>query len=101
MSKTGRCALFAALVLGSACLPASAQSEVGRFAVVQNHVSSLRPGTTEPVPVQPGIPIMLNEREATCKDLKPGDDPELRSRPGPGPDPRAINTGTRSGSAGR
>lgn len=56
--------LVVTLALGWVAAPAVAQ-EVGKFAVVQNQVSSKRPGATEAVPAVIGAPIVIQESEIT------------------------------------
>lgn len=53
-----------AAVLAAGLLPARAQ-EVGRFAVVQREVASLKPGAAAAVPAVAGGGIVLDEQEST------------------------------------
>jgi len=63
MTRMMRRAILPALLLAT-CAPAGA-ADVGRFAVVQNQVTSLRPGSAAPVPAAVGAGIALEEQEMT------------------------------------
>ncbi len=63
---TARAALLAGLLLGGG-VETRAQ-EVGKFAVVQNQVTSLKPGASDSVVALPGAGIVLNEKETTGPD---------------------------------
>ena len=63
---TARAALLTGLLLGGA-VETRAQ-EVGKFAVVQNQVTSLKPGASDSVAALPGAGIVLNEKETTGPD---------------------------------
>jgi len=54
-----------ALVLACSGLRPALAQEVGRFALVQNEVASLKPGAADAVPAIPGMPVLLDESETT------------------------------------
>ena len=63
---TARVVLLTGLLLGGV-VEIRAQ-EVGKFAVVQNQVTSLKPGASDSVAALPGAGIVLNEKETTGPD---------------------------------
>src|SRR5437867_3908121 len=58
-----RSAAGAAIVC--AALVSAKAAELGRFAIVQNKVTSLKPGSPAPVPAAAGTGIVVDEQETT------------------------------------
>lgn len=56
----------AAAVFAASAAFSAAASEVGRFAVVQNRVTTLKPGAADAVPASVGASVVLDEEETTA-----------------------------------